>query len=201
MLKVGITGGIGAGKTTVCRRFEALGIPVYYADTAAKRLMYRDPILKAAIKRLLGDNAYHRNGRPDRSYIASKVFKDADLLEALNQLVHPAVGRDASAWFDDQAQHAPYGLYEAALLVENRSYKDFDYLISVSAPEEVRINRVMARDGITREQVAARLKHQLPQAQKDDVADYVITNVDLAGLQAQVDEVHRALIGKGKARG
>lgn len=197
MLRVGITGGIGAGKTTVCRRFEAMGIPVYYADQAAKRLMYRDPNLKAAIKGLLGSEAYHRNGRPDRSYIASKIFNDTKLLEALNLIVHPAVGRDASAWFDKQAQHAAYALYEAALLVENGSYKDFDYLISVSAPQEVRIARVMSRDGITRGQVIARLNNQLPQDRKDKVADYVIENTDLATLKVQVEKVHQALIRKG----
>lgn len=193
MIRVGITGGIGAGKTTVCRLFEKLGVPVYYADQAAKRLMYKDCSLKKAIKELLGPTGYHQNGRPNRAAIAQKVFSDKDLLQALNAVVHPAVEKDAEDWFRTQKGMAPYALYEAALLVENGSYKRYDRLISVSAPEEVRIQRVMRRDGATIEQVKARLSNQLSQAKKDDVADYVIVNTDFESLGAAVTEVDQQL--------
>lgn len=193
MLRVGITGGIGAGKTTVCKLFEQLGVPVYYADIRAKTLMYRDLPLKTAIKELLGSEAYHRNGRPNRGYIAAKVFSDADLLQKLNALVHPAVEADAHEWYS-QYTALPYALYEAALLVENGTYRHYDKLISVTAPEGVRIQRVVQRDGSSVEQVTARLQHQLPQAKKDSLADYVINNVDQASLVAQVAAVHKALL-------
>jgi dephospho-CoA kinase len=198
MIKVGITGGIGSGKTTVCRVFESMGVRVYYADQEAKRLMSYDPVLKSKIKDLLGANAYHRNGRLNRTYVASIVFNDPGKLEALNGLVHPAVGKDVQAWFDQIDSHWPYALQEAALLVENGSYKRLDALISVSAPLEERIQRVMKRDNVNRSAVEARIKNQLPQEEKDAVADYVIYNFGTHSLIQQVVQIHRALLERAK---
>lgn len=196
MIKVGITGGIGSGKTTACRLFEVLGIPVYYADPRAKWLMTYDKALKQSIKDLLGAEAYHRNGRLNRAAVAGKIFTDKALLQGLNALVHPAVGIDAQRWYAEMAAEGhPYALKEAALLVENGSYKTLDYLISVSAPEKLRIERVMARDGISAEQVEQRMSNQLPQSAKDEVADFIIHNDGKQSLIRQVWSIHRSLIG------
>ena len=200
MIKVGITGGIGSGKTTVCKVFESIGVPVYYADKEAKRLMSFDSALKSKIKTLLGKEAYHRNGRLNRSYVASIVFKHPQKLEALNQLVHPAVGRDVSQWFDQLNGPFPYALYEAALLVENGSYKKLDALITVSAPLEERISRVMKRDKVSREAVEARINNQLPQEHKDEVADFVIQNFGNHSIVQQVWKVHQALLKESNKR-
>src|SRR5690606_19529926 len=157
-MKIGITGGIGAGKTTVCSLFESLGIPVYYADDRAKKLMITDKDLKESIKKLLSKDAYFKNGRPNRIYIASKVFSDIGLLERLNSLVHPAVHKDFDRFYMDKKDEVPYVLNEAALLVENGSFSRFAKLIVVTCPEEIRMERVMKRDGISREKVLERLR-------------------------------------------
>lgn len=192
MLKVGITGGIGSGKTTVCKIFEQLGIPIYYADERAKRLMTFDKYLKSAIKQLLGPKAYYRNGRLDRKYVASIVFNDKSILEKLNKLVHPAVGKDAEKWHNNQ--DAPYTIKEAALLVENGSYKSLDRLIVVTAPEELRIKRVIARDGSNYESVSSRIRNQLPEKEKKKVADFIIDNSGEVSLIQQIYTIHHRLL-------
>lgn len=194
MIKVGITGGIGSGKTTVCRIFEILDIPVYYADTRAKYLMTNSKEVISDIISLLGDAAYTSDGALDRKYIASVVFNDSQKLEQLNAIVHPSVGKDAMDWFERQS--SPYSLKEAALLVENGSYKTLDHLISVSAPEEIRLQRVIKRDGSSREAVIARMKNQLPQYKKDEVADFIIYNDGEHSLIDQVLDIHTALLNK-----
>lgn len=194
MIKVGITGGIGSGKTTVCRIFEILDIPVYYADTRAKYLMTNSKEVISDIISLLGDAAYTSDGALDRKYIASVVFNDSKKLEQLNAIVHPAVGKDAMDWFEQQS--SPYALKEAALLVENGSYKTLDHLISVSAPEEIRLQRVIKRDGSNREAVIARMKNQLPQYKKDEVADFIIYNDGEHSLIDQVLDIHTVLLNK-----
>ncbi len=193
MKTIGITGGIGSGKTTCCRIFETLGIPVYYADPRAKKLMTSDKLLKAQIKELLGKDAYFRNGRLNRGFIASKIFNDKALLKKMNGMVHPAVGRDVIAWASQQ--DAPYILYEAALLVENGSYKNFNKLIVVSCPQEERIRRVMSRDDVDMKDVKARMKHQLPESKKLAVADFVIVNDGQEMLIPQIMEVHEQILG------
>lgn len=192
MLKVGITGGIGSGKTYVCAIFEQMGIPVYYADSRAKQLLYRDPKLKSEVKSLLGTGAYHSNGRPNRGYIGSKIFADKALLQQMNELVHPAVAEDSQRWHSQQ--QAPYTLKEAALLVENGSYKTLDKLIVVTAPEDIRIARVVKRDKTTTKAVRSRIKNQLPDAAKVAVADYIIVNDGSKSVLKQVAEIHRQLI-------
>jgi len=189
MIKVGVTGGIGSGKTTVCRIFESMGIPVYYSDKEAKELMYRNQKLKSSIKQLLGKESYFRNGRPNRQIIASKIFSDKELLKGINNLVHPAVRNDHLSWH--KKQQAPYTINEAALLVENGSYKQLDALIVVTAPMDIRVHRVMQRDGTSQEKVEARMRNQLPESEKVAVADYVIDNAGDTPLIQQVWEIRK----------
>lgn len=193
MIRVGITGGIGSGKTTVCRIFEVLGVPVYYADDRAKALMVEDDDLRTGIKQLFGSQAYHDDGSLNRAYIAQRAFSDNELLEELNGLVHPAVWRDGEAW---QKEHsgATYTLKEAALLYESGGHHLLDVIIVVAAPDEVRIKRVMARDGVSREEVETRMSKQLPQRDKVERADYLVVNDGNRSLIQQVMTIHRDLI-------
>jgi len=195
MIKVGITGGIGSGKTTVCEIFERLGVPVYYADKQAKYLMETDKKLREAIRQLFGDEAFDSENNLNRAFIAGIVFKDEEKLLALNALVHPAVKADYDSWNSIlERKEYPYSLKEAALLVESGSYKDLDKLIVVSAPLEDRIKRVMARDNVSEEQVKARIDAQLPDAGKVKLADYVIANNLIMELVPQVSKVHLDLL-------
>lgn len=196
MLIVGLTGGIGSGKTTVARFFEALGIPIYFADDRAKALMVNSPELKESIVSLLGVTAYTEDGRLNRAYIASQVFNDKALLEELNGLVHPAVGKDFKQWASEQ--DSPYVIKEAAILFENGNYKAADKNILVTAPIEMRIERVMNRDGARKEDIEARMQHQWPDSEKIPLADYIIENIDLEQTRLQVNSLHKQLISLKK---
>ena len=191
MLKVGITGGIGSGKTTVCKMFETLGIPVYYADDRAKWLMTRAPEIRRAIIELFGAQAYE-NEQLNRAYIAGIVFKDPDKLKQLNAIVHPAVKKDGQAW-QEQQKNIPYTLKEAALIFESGSFKDLDKVITVFAPEELRIQRILARDQTTEEAVKARMDQQMPEEEKIARADFVIYNDGVHSLIRQVYAIHEQL--------
>ncbi len=194
-LRVGITGGIGSGKTTVCRIFEVLGIPVYDADYWAKWLITNDLSLKAAIIDLFGPSAYAADGSYNRSFVADLVFKNPDQLANLNAAVHPAVEAHSQAWHVEQsAKNVSYTLKEAALLIESNGHKLLDYLIVVAAPEPLRIARVMQRDGIPESAVRARLKNQLPQENKIDLADFLIQNDEKHLLIPQVWAIHQQLL-------
>lgn len=193
MLKIGITGGIGSGKTTVSKVFEVLGVPVFYADDHAKRVMVEDDVLIAAIKQEFGSEAYFADGSLNRKYIANIVFSDAVRLEKLNAIVHPATFRTFDAWVA-QVGHVPYILKEAALLFEACSYKLCDKAIMVYAPLEVRINRVMRRDGISREEVLARNAKQMPDDEKIKLADYTIVNDDTELVIPQVLALHQQFL-------
>lgn len=189
MKKIGITGGIGSGKTTVCKIFESLRIPVYYADDRAKALMIENKDLVNGIKNLLGDEAYFEDGSLNRQHIANLVFKDKNKLEQLNSLVHPVVAKDGILW--QQAQSlVPYTLKEAALLIESGSYLALDYLITVWAPKETRIKRVMERDGTSREEVEARIDKQMSEFEKLKLAQFVIINDGKKSLVQQVHKLH-----------
>ncbi|MBK7870120.1 MAG: dephospho-CoA kinase [Saprospiraceae bacterium] len=191
-LKVGITGGIGSGKTTVCKIFETLGIPVYYADERAKWLMVNDPDLIKDIKVLFGEAAYDLEGHLNRKYISDIVFNNPEKLNQLNSLVHPAVAKDGSAW--NQAQvGVPYTLREAALIYEAGINKHLDYVIVVTAPLELRIQRVMQRDQIPREAVEARIDKQMPEEEKVRLGDFVIVNDGEQALIPQVLAIHQKL--------
>jgi len=183
MKKIGITGGIGSGKTS-------LGIPVYYADDRAKALMTDNKKLVDGIKNLLGDEAYFEDGSLNRQHIASIVFKDKKKLEQLNGLVHPAVAKDGILWQQSQSL-VPYTLKEAALLIESGGYQAMDYLITVWAPKEIRIERVMKRDGTTRAEVEARIDKQMSEFEKLKLAQFVIINDGEKSLVQQVQKLHR----------
>jgi dephospho-CoA kinase len=189
MKKIGITGGIGSGKTTVCKIFESLGIPVYYADDRAKALMIENKELVDGIKNLLGDEAYFDDGSLNRQHIASIVFQDKSKLEQLNGLVHPAVAKDGILWQQSQSL-VPYTLKEAALLIESGSFQVLDYLITVWAPKETRIQRVIKRDGTTREEVEARIDKQMSEFEKLKLAQFVIINDGEKSLVQQVHKLH-----------
>ncbi|WP_257656640.1 dephospho-CoA kinase [Parapedobacter lycopersici] len=188
MQKVGVTGGIGSGKTLICRIFGVLGIPVFDADREAKRLMTGDLGLVAAITDAFGDEAYSANGSLNRAYLAETVFNNEAARKRLNELVHPVVIRAGEEWA--AAQHAPYTIKEAALLFESGSYKKNNYNILVTAPEDLRIQRVMERDGTTERQVRARMASQWPEEKKAAFADFIITNDGIQALIPQVRKLH-----------
>lgn len=195
MLRIGITGGIGSGKTTACKLFEKLGVPVYYADQRAKELMSENKQLRSQITELFGSEAYLEDGSLNRSYLASVVFGDEAKLTKLNALVHPVVAQDSESWNQIlEKHHYKYSLREAALLVETGSYKLLDKLIVVTAPEAERVKRVMTRDGSTAAQVQARINAQMPESEKVKLADFVITNSDLIALAQQVKNIHEQIL-------
>ncbi len=201
MLKAGVTGNIGSGKTTVCRIFESMMVPVYYADERAKALMTEDEAVRRQIVELLGPEAYRPDGSLNRARIAEQVFADEALLQKLNAIVHPAVHRDLQAWFRQQeAIGHPYAIEEAALLFESGGYKMLDKIIVVVAPEAERIRRVMERDGLSEAQVRARMEKQWPEASKAGMADFVIVNDGAHPLPEQVARIHRLLLEEAKAR-
>ena len=191
MMRVGLTGGIGSGKSTVAVFFQELGVPVYNSDSRARELMEENDQLRQAVSRLLGPEAY-RESSLNREYIASRVFRDKALLGQLNDLVHPAVRKDFLAWAE--RQKAPYILQEAAILFENGAYMAFDAMILVTAPEEIRIQRVIERDAVSRESVTERMKNQWKTSQQIPLADFVIENTDLEKTRKQVGRIHRELL-------
>lgn len=195
-LRIGITGGIGSGKSLICRMFEALGVPVYYADIEAKLLLDFDEDLRAGIIRIFGPEAYAPDGRYNRPVVAAAAFSDPQKLAALNALVHPAVEEHSREWHEYWAaqEKVPYTLKEAALMIESGSYRHLDKLIVVIAPEALRIERVMARDGMPEEAVRARMRSQLPEAEKLALADFVIRNDGEQALIPQVWKIHQALL-------
>lgn len=195
MLKVGITGGIGSGKTTVCRIFEALDIPVYYADDRAKALMVEDEELIKKIKNIFGAKAYHEDGSLNRKHIAGIAFSDKKKLALLNAAVHPAVFNDGINWHNSQ-EACPYTLKEAALLFEAGSYKELDKVITVTAPQDIRMERLLLRDQTSREAIKARMDKQMPDAEKVERADFVIYNDGEQSLILQVMNIHQQLIAE-----
>ena len=190
MLKIGLTGNIGSGKTTVSKVFEVLGVPVFYADDAAKSVMVTDPVLIAGIKSAFGDTSYFDDGTLNRKHIAGIVFNDAQQLAKLNALVHPATFRAFDDWVKNIDADVPYVLKEAALLFESDSYKMCNYSITIQAPFETRIKRVMQRDGFTREEIESRESKQFSEEKKSVLADYIIVNDDVQLVIPQVLELH-----------
>lgn len=190
MKTIGLTGGIGSGKTTVARMFEEYGIPVYIADEEAKELMHTSDVIRTELQQLLGDKLY-KNGELNRKYMADKIFNDEMLLEKVNQIVHPRVEEHFQEW--KKEHQAPYCIKEAAILFENGGYKRCDKTILVIANEEERIERVMKRDGVERELVLERMKNQWSDAKKIPLADYIIKNDDLIDTQNEVKRLHRTL--------
>jgi dephospho-CoA kinase len=194
MLRIGLTGGIGSGKTTVAHIFEALGIPVYNADDAAKRLMAQDEELKKKIENSFGKESYSGN-KLNRKYLAEKVFNDAEKLSLLNSLVHPATIKDAEKWM--KLQNAPYLIKEAALIFESGAQKNLDFVIGVKAPLALRMQRTMQRDKISADKVKARIDRQLDEEMKLRLCDYVIVNDEQQLLIPQVLALHEKFSGPG----
>ena len=190
MLKIGLTGNIGSGKTTVSKIFEILGIPVFYADDAAKKVMVTDEILIGDIKSAFGAASYFDDGALNRKHIAAIVFNDPVKLNKLNSLVHPATFRAFDAWVK-KISGVHYVLKEAALLFESDSYKLCDYTVMVQSPLETRIKRVMERDGLTRAEIESRESNQFAEEKKAHLANYVIKNDDRQLVIPQVLELHR----------
>jgi dephospho-CoA kinase len=193
MLKVGITGGIGSGKTTVCKVFELLGIPVYYADEAARELMRTHPAILSGLKVIFGEEVFDSGGAPDRKKIATAAFADRDNLAKLNALVHPVVGEHFTGWVRERVG-APYILKEAAILFESGTFKQVDKIITVTAPVETRIARVMKRDNIPAGDVRKRLDSQLSDEEKISRSDFAIYNGDADLVIPQVLKVHELLM-------
>ncbi len=191
MLKVGITGGMGSGKSTVSRFFGVLGIPVYSADDAGKRLMATDPDLQQQILQAFGSSAY-TDGQINRAFLAGQVFKDSQKLALLNGLVHPAVIRDGEKWI--QRQHSPYILKEAAILFESGTYKALDLIIGVFAPLPLRLKRIAKRDGLTQEQIMERIQKQMDEDEKMSRCDFVIINDETQPVIPQVLALHQQLL-------
>lgn len=191
---IGITGGIGSGKTTVCGIFAELGIPVYYADERAKAVMVEDAGLMLAIREAFGDEAYV-DGKLNRPFLAQRVFNSEEELSKLNGLVHPVVARDFAEWATAHSDR-PYILKEAAILFESGAYRSVQETVMVTAPEEVRIQRVVKRDGITGAEVRQRMDRQWPEARKAEMADHIILNDGNRLLIPQVLALHRIFVGR-----
>ncbi|MCX3266733.1 dephospho-CoA kinase [Pedobacter agri] len=190
MYKIGITGGIGSGKTTVCKVFEVLGIPVFYADTEAKNIMVQDEILIAGIEETFGKNSYFDDGKLNNKHIAGIVFNSEAELAKLNALVHPAVFRAFDRWEESIDPNVPYTLKEAALLFESGSYKMCDTTILVTAPLEVKLARVMQRDQVSVEQVKARMDKQWSDEEKAKLANHFVINDETHSIIEQVLSLH-----------
>lgn len=191
MLKIGLTGGIGSGKTTVAKVFETLGIPVYFADDATKRLMNSNNALKALVIQHFGEVSYI-NGKLNRKYIADIVFNDKEKLALLNSITHPATIEDANEWI--QQQSSPYIIKEAALLFETEAAKHLDYFIGVSASLETRIKRVMKRDGLSEAEIMKRINRQMNEEEKMKRCDFIITNNDEEMVIPQVLSTHEKIL-------
>lgn len=194
MYKVGITGGIGSGKTTACKVFEVLGIPVFYADTVAKEIMCKDVLLVEGIKSAFGNESYYEDGKLNNKHIAGIVFNNEEALVKLNALVHPAVFRAFDAWEEAIPANTSYTLKEAALLFESGSYKMCDTTILVTAPLETKMKRVMLRDGVTAEQVKARMDKQLSDEEKSKMANHFIVNDEQQSIIEQVLALHQEFL-------
>ncbi|HRN98687.1 MAG TPA: dephospho-CoA kinase [Flavobacterium sp.] len=186
---VGLTGGIGSGKTTIANEFKNAGIPVYIADDRAKQML-DTPQIQAKITAEFGDIT--SGGLVDRAQLASLVFNNPQRLQKLNNIVHPAVKEDFVRWLDEHSGH-PFVIREAAILFESGTYKDCDFIITVSAPLETRIERVINRDGSTRQQVLARINNQWTDKQREALADAVITNINVDQTRLEVQKILKKL--------
>ncbi|APY00637.1 dephospho-CoA kinase [Lacinutrix venerupis] len=195
MITVGLTGGIGSGKTTVAKAFEALDIPIYIADDEAKKLMNNSKVIRRKLIKLFGEEAY-LNGTLNKPYLAKAIFNNKELLKTMNAIVHPKVGKHFVKWKNKQT--APYVIKEAAILFENGSYKNYDYIITVTAPEETRIKRVLKRDNSNIKKVKAIIANQWPDIEKIKLSDFVIENIDIKKTKEEVLKTHQQLLKLAK---
>lgn len=191
MIKVGITGGIGSGKSTVCKVFKVMGIPVFEADSVAKQLMNTNPVIREQLIHLFGTSVYLPDLTIDRKFLSEIVFNNTSLLAQLNAIVHPAVQKAFDEWC--MIQQAPYVLHEAAILFESGFHKMMDKTIAIVVNEEERIERVMKRDKITKELVLQRIQNQLSDAERIKLADFVISNNDNELIIPQILEINKKI--------
>lgn len=191
MKVVGLTGGIGSGKTTVAKVFKELGVAVYIADIEAKTLMNRSKVIKRKLIALFGENAY-LNNTLNRPFIADKIFNNKSLLDKMNAIVHPKVGQHFNRWLKKQS--GSYVLKESAILFESGGDAYCDYTILVTAPEDIRIQRIIKRDNTSKEKVKAIIDNQLSDTVKRDKVDFIIENTSLDKMKKQVHHVHRELL-------
>lgn len=193
MKSIGLTGGIASGKSLVATIFGLYGIPIYNSDQRAKQLIQHNPKVKDQIIKHFGEGSYDLNGNYQTQYISSIVFSNKEKLEELNAIVHPAVHLDQEQWL--KSQTTPYAIVESALLVETGQQVNYELVITVAAEDNIRIDRIMKRDGLSQDQAEARLKNQLPQSEKIAVADYVLWNNGDQSLLKQIDQTHRLILG------
>ncbi|GGH13855.1 dephospho-CoA kinase [Sphingobacterium alkalisoli] len=194
MLRIGITGGIGTGKSFVSKIFKSMGIPFYDADKEAKNIMSKSDIVRRGLINAFGAKSYNRDGALNRKWLADKVFKDPEKLQILNSIVHPVVIQNSKDWADKQ--RGAYSLKEAALLYESGSYKSLDYTILIAAPLDLRIKRVMKRDEISEEEVLDRMSKQMSEEEKEKYADFIIINDEIVPLLSQVLDIHHIFLKK-----
>ena len=187
---IGLTGGIGSGKSRVVALFNTLGVPCYIADVEAKRLMNNQPEVKAAIVDLFGEQAYV-DGSLNRNYLSQIVFAKPEKLKALNAIVHPAVAKDFSVWVEQQK--APFVIKEVAILFETGGYKNVDKTVLITAPETIKIERVMLRDSVTADEVKARMRNHWTDAQREPLADFVIENSNWEETAEEVKKLYHTL--------
>lgn len=193
MIIVGLTGGIGSGKTTVAKQFKALGVSVYIADNEAKKLIKKSKIIKRKLIQLFGDKAY-LNDKLNKVYIADIIFNDKEYLEKMNAIIHPRVARHFEKWV--LKQDSPYVIKEVAILFENEGYKLCDYVITVTTPTKLRIERILKRDNTTKEKINAIMKNQWPDEKKVRFSDFIIENIELENTKIQVNKIHKLLLQK-----
>jgi dephospho-CoA kinase len=191
MIVVGLTGGIGSGKSTIAALFKELGVPVYNSDERAKHLMNTSKKIRKQLVEFLGKKTY-LDDKLNRAYIAKKVFNDVDLLEQLNHIIHPVVRKDFLKW--KKKQDAPYVIQETALLFENNAQELYDKVILITAPKDLRIERLLSREKSTKEQIIARMNNQLDDDSKLELANFVIENIDLNRTVLKVLDVHEAIL-------
>ena len=192
---VGLTGGIGSGKTTVASMFLDLGVPVYIADVEAKKLTNTSKVIRRKIIALLGENSYLSSGI-NKKFVANKIFNDNELLKKINQIIHPKVAKHFEKWMSKQSE--VYCIKETAILFETASYKLCDYTILITSPKEERLKRIKKRDQITEKEVENRMKNQWSDIEKCQLADAVIENTLLKNTQKKVEEVHLFLLKRFK---
>ncbi|NAS30887.1 dephospho-CoA kinase [Flavobacteriaceae bacterium R38] len=190
---IGLTGGIGSGKSTVAKMFSDLGIAVFIADDEAKKLMNSSQEIHDEIITAFGEETYTNKGL-NRKFLATVVFNHKEQLELLNSIVHPKVKKHFNDWCEHQK--SPYVIKEAAILFENDGYTYCDEMILVTAPKETRIERVLERDGMKREEILARMENQWDDEKKIPLSDYVIENVDIEKTRAEVDKIHNLILKK-----
>ena len=193
MLSVGISGGMGSGKTLVCAIFKVLGISVYNSDLEAKRIMETNEQVKKEIINLLGEESYLNNMTLNRKYIAEKIFNHTELLSGINQIVHPAVREDTEIWSKKIPKDNNYFLRESAILFETCIYKQLNYNILVIAPKELRLHRIKNRDRLSEEDIASRMNQQWSDEQKLPLTDFVIINDGKTFLIPQILKIHKSL--------